>query len=97
MWGRTPASAQTVAARRMWPPLSAAEVPRPGKYRVAVKAIGWLRVSPEGEVQGLDIHEHGAPAYHPEYAYMGYSPMPAGVGSGAGLPSGVSPPAGEEE
>ena len=62
----------------------------------AVKAIGWLRVSPEGEVQGLDIHEHGAPAYHPEYAYMGYSPMPAGVGSGAGLPSGVSTPAGEE-
>ena len=62
----------------------------------AVKAIGWLRVSPEGEIEGLDIHEHGAPAYHPEYAYMGYSPMPAGVGSGAGLPSGVSTPAGEE-
>jgi Amt family ammonium transporter len=61
----------------------------------AVKAIGWLRVSPEGEMEGLDIHEHGAPAYHPEYAYMGYSPIPAGAGSGASIPSGVSVPSGE--
>ncbi len=33
----------------------------------ALKAIGILRVSEEGERQGLDIHEHGIPAY-PEYA-----------------------------
>src|SRR6185436_12454571 len=33
----------------------------------AVKAAGYLRVSPEGEFQGLDLHEHGIPAY-PEYA-----------------------------
>jgi len=45
----------------------------------AIKAIGWLRISREGELEGLDIHDHGAPAYHPEYAYMGYSPVPAGV------------------
>jgi Amt family ammonium transporter len=32
----------------------------------AVKATGTLRVSAEGEVQGLDIHEHGMPAY-PEF------------------------------
>jgi Amt family ammonium transporter len=32
-----------------------------------VKAIGLLRVSKEGELDGLDIHEHGVPAY-PEYA-----------------------------
>jgi Amt family ammonium transporter len=32
----------------------------------ALKAIGILRVSAEGELQGLDIHEHGIPAY-PEY------------------------------
>ena len=44
---------------------------------------GWLRVSAEGEVEGLDLHEHGAPAYHPEYAYMGYSPIPAGVNPNA--------------
>jgi len=32
----------------------------------AVKATGTLRVSAEGETQGLDIHEHGMPAY-PEF------------------------------
>ena len=30
-----------------------------------------LRVSEEGEREGIDIHEHGSPAYHPEAAYMG--------------------------
>ena len=29
----------------------------------AVKATGTLRVSTEGEIEGLDIHEHGFPAY----------------------------------
>jgi Amt family ammonium transporter len=33
----------------------------------AVNALGVLRVSQEGELQGLDLHEHGVPAY-PEYA-----------------------------
>jgi Amt family ammonium transporter len=33
----------------------------------AIHAFGLLRVSPEGELQGLDLHEHGVPAY-PEYA-----------------------------
>jgi Amt family ammonium transporter len=33
----------------------------------AVKAMGFLRVELEGEVQGLDLFEHGIPAY-PEYA-----------------------------
>jgi Amt family ammonium transporter len=33
----------------------------------AVKAMGYLRVTEEGELQGLDLHEHGCPAY-PEYA-----------------------------
>ena len=42
-----------------------------------IKAIGMLRISEAGELEGLDIHEHGAPAYHPEYAYMGYSPIPS--------------------
>ena len=37
----------------------------------AIDAAGLLRVSTEGEQEGLDIHEHGAPAYHPEPAYMG--------------------------
>jgi ammonium transporter, Amt family len=46
-----------------------------------IKAIGALRISEAGELEGLDIHEHGAPAYHPEYAYMGYSPIPSSVSS----------------
>jgi ammonium transporter, Amt family len=29
----------------------------------AVKATGTLRVTKEGELEGLDIHEHGGPAY----------------------------------
>ncbi len=29
----------------------------------AIKAAGWLRVSPEEELAGLDIGEHGAPGY----------------------------------
>jgi ammonium transporter, Amt family len=33
----------------------------------AVNAMGVLRVSLSGELQGLDLHEHGVPAY-PEYA-----------------------------
>jgi Amt family ammonium transporter len=32
----------------------------------AVKLTGTLRVSKEGELQGIDIHEHGGAAY-PEY------------------------------
>ncbi len=51
-----------------------------------IKAIGALRVSEAGEIEGLDIHEHGAPAYHPEYAYMGYSPIPSAK------PGGMTPP-----
>ncbi len=33
----------------------------------AINAFGILRVSEEGELMGLDLHEHGIPAY-PEYA-----------------------------
>jgi Amt family ammonium transporter len=36
-----------------------------------VKLTKTLRVSEEGELEGIDIHEHGSPAYHPEAAYMG--------------------------
>lgn len=35
----------------------------------ALKYIGVLRVSKEGELEGLDLHEHGASAY-PEYALV---------------------------
>jgi Amt family ammonium transporter len=36
----------------------------------AVKATGTLRVTTEGEIEGLDLHEHGFPAY-PEYVVNG--------------------------
>jgi Amt family ammonium transporter len=36
----------------------------------ALKSIGVLRVSKAGELEGLDLHEHGAAAY-PEYALAG--------------------------
>jgi ammonium transporter, Amt family len=52
-----------------------------------VKAIGWLRVSRDGELEGLDIHEHGTVAYHMEFGQgMSYS-APPGSG-GPGVPAG---------
>ena len=57
-----------------------------------LKKLKLLRVSEEGEIEGLDIHDHGAPAYHPEYAYMGYSPIPsAHPAAAAGPPPGATP------
>jgi len=41
----------------------------------AVKATGTLRVSREGELIGLDLHEHGMNAY-PEYVIHGFDPTP---------------------
>jgi Amt family ammonium transporter len=38
----------------------------------AVKATGTLRVSREGELEGLDLHEHGMVAY-PEYVIHGFA------------------------
>jgi Amt family ammonium transporter len=41
----------------------------------AVKATGTLRVSREGELEGLDLHEHGVVAY-PEYALIAAAAPP---------------------
>jgi Amt family ammonium transporter len=49
-----------------------------------VKFTGTLRISEEGELEGIDIHEHGSPAYHPEWAYTGGSRSGAGVSSPQG-------------
>jgi len=47
----------------------------------AVKATGTLRVSEAGELEGLDIHEHGGPAYRPEFAGGGSYVSPLGTGA----------------
>jgi Amt family ammonium transporter len=58
-----------------------------------LKFMGVLRISESEELEGLDIAEHGAPAYHPEYAYMGYSPIPSAMeGVAPGLSVGAAPP-----
>jgi Amt family ammonium transporter len=46
-----------------------------GVLMYAVRATGTLRVSREGELEGLDLHEHGMLAY-PEYVIHGYEPTP---------------------
>jgi len=46
-----------------------------------------LRVDHDGELEGLDIHEHGTPAYHMEFGYgMSYTTP---TGSGSTLPRDV--------
>jgi ammonium transporter, Amt family len=49
-----------------------------------VNATGLLRVSEEGEIYGLDLHEHGIPAY-PEYVISSLG-MPGGM-SGQSAPA----------
>jgi Amt family ammonium transporter len=49
----------------------------------AVKATGTLRVSREGEIEGLDLHEHGMLAY-PEYVIHGFEPTPTAKSSSQG-------------
>jgi Amt family ammonium transporter len=44
---------------------------------IALNAIGILRISKEGELEGMDIHEHGIQAY-PEYVISGLA-APRGV------------------
>ena len=44
---------------------------------IVLNAIGILRISKEGELEGMDIHEHGIQAY-PEYVISGLA-APRGV------------------
>jgi ammonium transporter, Amt family len=59
-----------------------------------VNAFGLLRVSKEGELYGLDLHEHGISAY-PEYL-ISSSGRPSGmpVDKGDKVPAEVSAPIG---
>src|SRR6202040_2564312 len=51
-----------------------------------VKLTGTPRISREGEIEGLDVHEHGKMAY-PEYVIHGFEPTPHSVGQ-------IAPPSG---
>ena len=54
----------------------------------AINAVGLLRVSREGELEGLDLHEHGTVAYHMEFGYGStYTPPPSDGGSSGGVPA----------
>jgi Amt family ammonium transporter len=62
-----------------------------------IKAIPgtWsLRVSRDGELEGLDLHEHGTPAYHVEFGQgMTYStPVSASTASPGGRHGDIVPP-----
>ncbi len=52
----------------------------------ALKWIGVLRVSKAGELEGLDLHEHGASAY-PEYALAGVDTFSGGNRASAAIES----------
>jgi ammonium transporter, Amt family len=61
----------------------------------AVKATGTLRVSERGELEGLDLHEHGMVAY-PEYVIHGFDASPRhepGTSTPAAAPVSVTAPA----
>jgi Amt family ammonium transporter len=52
-----------------------------------LKAFNVLRLSHDGELEGIDIHEHGSPAYHMEFGQgMTYTTL---IGAGGGK---ISPP-----
>jgi Amt family ammonium transporter len=57
----------------------------------AVKLTGTLRISREGELAGIDLHEHGMPAY-PEYVIHGFEPTPHSAGTGGASPALAAAP-----
>jgi Amt family ammonium transporter len=59
----------------------------------AVNALGVLRVSEEGELYGLDLHEHGIPAY-PEYVITSLGTPTGATGLHAASPVADRVPAG---
>jgi len=63
-----------------------------GLLMYAVKSTGTLRVSREGELEGLDLHEHGMLAY-PEYVIHGFDPSPsASARAKTAVPAAIAHP-----
>jgi hypothetical protein len=61
----------------------------------AIKSVrgSWtLRVSQDGEIEGLDIHEHGTPAYHMEFGQGMTYTSPVTLPKSARTPASVEPP-----
>jgi ammonium transporter, Amt family len=56
---------------------------------LTINAMGLLRISPEGEQHGLDLHEHGISAY-PEYVIASIG-RPGGMASETPSGYGVAP------
>jgi Amt family ammonium transporter len=52
----------------------------------AVKATGTLRVSKEGEIEGLDLHEHGGTAYPEITVGSSHAPVSSSM-SGSASPA----------
>jgi ammonia channel protein AmtB len=46
----------------------------------AIHGAKLLRVPADIELEGIDIHEHGGSAYHPEFAFTGTG-VPASSGA----------------
>jgi Amt family ammonium transporter len=64
-----------------------------------IRSFKLLRLSYDGELEGLDIHEHGTPAYHMEFGQgMTYSTITGagGPSGGARTPAPPPPPVGVE-
>jgi ammonium transporter, Amt family len=66
---------------------------------LAVDRTGTLRVSRDGELEGLDIFEHGSPAYHMEFGQgvsyttlLGSGAFPGEAAGSGTLPGGVQEP-----
>jgi ammonium transporter, Amt family len=51
-----------------------------------IDAFGILRISREGELEGIDLHEHGTVAYHTEFGYgMSTTSPPSEDGASGGV------------
>lgn len=61
----------------------------------AVQLTGTLRVSAAGEIEGLDVHEHGTAAY-PEYVVHGNDGTPKSLKEVKGLKGAVPEAAGDD-
>jgi Amt family ammonium transporter len=56
----------------------------------AVKATGTLRVGRDGELEGIDLHEHGTPAYHLEFGQGASYTSLIGASGGGFMPDRAS-------